>query len=429
MLIEIKPIQAAGPARQPDDERSNTMNVIKRSLMLFLMIFLLIVSVYQVDAAVNIQCPCSAGTPVSPDTGNIECTIGVRDIACRALTGGDGYIKMADGSDIYIFGFSDVTAVPEGDVMAMGMLNANFSAPTISVKEGQEFYLTLTNVGMAIRSDLFDPHTVHFHGFPNASSVFDGEPMSSAAVNMGASLTYYYNIVEPGTHMYHCHVEASEHMQMGMLGNLYVRPAQDDNAGLKDLGITPPLNQPYAGFAYNDGDGSTGYHASYPVQMAAFDPAFHFADENIQPLPFAEMKDTYPMLNGRGYPDTINTADILNVNLNPSQKIHSLVTASKGQKILLRISSLATVDFYTLTVLGIPMKVVGQGARILRGPDGKDLFYTTNSVTLGGGEAAEVILDTSNVAPGTYFLYTANLNNLSNDAEDFGGMMTEIVIN
>ena len=30
---------------------------------------------------------------------------------------------------------------------------------------------------------------------------------------------------------------------------------------------------------------------------------------------------------------------------------------------------------------------------------------------------------------GTYFLYTTNLDHLSNDAENFGGMMTEIVVN
>jgi hypothetical protein len=43
--------------------------------------------------------------------------------------------------------------------------------------------------------------------------------------------------------------------------------------------------------------------------------------------------------------------------------------------------------------------------------------------------AADAILDTTGVAPGTYYLYAANLNYLSNDNEDFGGMMTEIVIN
>ena len=78
----------------------------------------------------------------------------------------------------------------------------------------------------------------------------------------------------------------------------------------------------------------------------------------------------------------------------------------------------------------MPMKVVGKGARILRGADGgKNLYYNTNSVTLGGGESADVILDTTGVAPGTYFLYTTNLNYLSNNSEDYGGMMTEIVVN
>jgi FtsP/CotA-like multicopper oxidase with cupredoxin domain len=52
-------------------------------------------------------------------------------------------------------------------------------------------------------------------------------PDASISINMGATLTYFYNVVEPGTYMYHCHVEATEHMQMGMLGNLYVRPVQN----------------------------------------------------------------------------------------------------------------------------------------------------------------------------------------------------------
>jgi hypothetical protein len=42
----------------------------------------------------------------------------------------------------------------------------------------------------------------------------------------------------------------------------------------------------------------------------------------------------------------------------------------------------------------------------------------------------EVMIDTAdaNVAAGTYFLYTTNLNHLSNFEQDYGGMMTEIVI-
>jgi hypothetical protein len=198
----------------------------------------------------------------------------------------------------------------------------------------------------------------------------------------------------------------------------------------------------YTQFVYNDGDGSTGYDVEYPIQIGSFDPEFHDASMNVQPLPFANMRDTYPMLNGRGYPDTVNTAALPlspfpDNNDKRSQPVNSLITATAGQRILLRISNLNVTAFYTLTTLGLPMKVVGGGAHILRGPDpdgagplqGKDLYYDTASVTLGGGEAVDVIVDTTGAAPGKYFLYTTNLNYLSNNTEDFGGMMTEIVIN
>jgi FtsP/CotA-like multicopper oxidase with cupredoxin domain len=111
-----------------------------------------------------------------------------------------------------------------------------------------------------------------------------------------------------------------------------------------------------------------------------------------------------------------------------SQPVSSLISATQGEKILLRISNLNVTNFYTLTALGLTMKVVGTGARQLRGSDGKDLSYETMSVTLGGGEAKEVIIDTAGVPAGTYYLYTTNLNFLSNNQEDFGGMMTEIQI-
>ena len=121
---------------------------------------------------------------------------------------------------------------------------------------------------------------------------------------------------------------------------------------------------------------------------------------------------------------TVDGASINNDN--QSQKISALITAAAGEKILLRLSNLNVTNYYTVTTLGLPMRVVGGGAHIARGPGGKNLYYDTGSVTLGGGETAEVIVDTAGVTPGTYFLYTTNLNYLSNNDQDFGGMMTEI---
>ncbi len=377
------------------------------------------------DAAIFVQCPGDTNGDAVPD--------GAYDpnaLQCMHLTAGDGFISMADGKLQYMFGFSNVTGLTEDQIMSAGMLAANFPAPTIVLKQGQEFYLSLTNVGMVQRPDLFDPHTVHFHGFPNASSVFDGVPDASISINGGSTLTYYYNLVEPGTYMYHCHVEATEHMQMGMLGNLYVLPAQNNLPAGTDLnGFTHQAGYQYV---YNDGDGSTRYDVEVPIQIGSFDPVFHDASMNVQPLPFAEMKDRYPMLNGRGYPDTVEPAPLVPPAESGSaapQPVSSLVNANVGDKVLLRISNLNVTNFYTLATNGLKMHVVGTGARLLRGPDGKDTAYDTNSVTLGGGESVDVIIDTAGVAPGTYFLYTTNLNFLSNDGEDFGGMMTEIRIN
>ena len=56
--------------------------------------------------------------------------------------------------------------------------------------------------------------------------------------------------------------------------------------------------------------------------------------------------------------------------------------------------------FYTLDRLGIPMQVVGATRDCCAGPTGKNLYYKTNSVTLGGGESVDVILDTTGVASG-----------------------------
>ncbi|MBI5576764.1 MAG: multicopper oxidase domain-containing protein [Deltaproteobacteria bacterium] len=377
----------------------------------FLAGFLLLAGGGNSGAAVLVQC----GDPGNPKD------------KCMHLSSGDGFVTMADGKVLYTFGFGDITA--SADPLIDGMLAAEFTGPTISLDEGDRFFLNLTNVGMMMRPDLFDPHSLHWHGFPNASNIFDGEPHGTIGINMGSTLTYFYNVVEPGTYMYHCHVEATEHMEMGMLSNLYVRPRQNGTPlGTCDGGA------PCTMFAYNDGDGSTGYDVEYPIQVSGFDGYFHEQHIAVQPLPFHTLRVTYPVMNGRGYPDTVNPNPLPPPAENggkESQRVSSLINASPGQKVLLRLSSLSVHHDFTLAALGIPMRIVGRDARLLRGPDGKDLSYVTNSILLGSGETADAILDIPpDTAPGTrYFLYTTNLNFLSNDQEDFGGMMTEIRIN
>ncbi len=421
--------------------------------------------------ATFIQCPGDTSVPLDgvPDVPVFDdlAPFARRDIYCEHVSASDGFTTMADGRRLYMFGFATVTGVPEPDVLSAGSLAGQSASPSIVLDQGQELYLTLTNVGMQIRPDLFDAHTVHFHGYPNASVIMDGVPDNSISVNQGASLTYYYKLNEPGTYMYHCHVEATEHMQMGMMGNLYVRPAQNKlpdgtmlgshtHSNPDNTGSTHPADDdPTDGdmYAYNDLDASTRYDVEYAIQVSSWDGDFHQASEDVQPLPFAEMRDNYGLINGRGYPDAAdareldfphtpgsganpdNTASPLG-HLRTSQPVSSLITVNKtgGEtKLLLRLNNISITRFFSVaTTLGVPMKIVGGDQRISRGGGqntGVDFTYEASSVMMGGGETLDVIVDVSSVPQGTYFLYTTNLNYLSNDGEDYGGIMTEIVVN
>jgi FtsP/CotA-like multicopper oxidase with cupredoxin domain len=376
-------------------------------------------------------------------------------------------------------------------IMDVGVMNGNIPAPLIAFDEDDEMFLTLTNVGMIMRPDLFEQHTIHFHGYPNASSVYDGVPDASVAINIGGSFTYYYLAPDAGTYFWHCHITPPEHLQMGMVGQLYVRPRQNrvpNGESLygalqmqeKDLrtacrrpgdGVTPAvttvtdilcanavpatLNTVAQGvdkfgspqkYAYNDGDGSTAYDTEYALQIHGFDPNFHFVGMTFNPEGFASMKDKFFLLNGRSYPDTVQSGPMATQSsdgrVHYSQPLPSIISIPAGGKALLRIADLDVSEYQTLASLGIPMHVIGFNAKLLRDQAGNNLEYYSNSITLGGGESLDVILDASDASCGSvgcaatlypsgsvFYLYTPNLDHLSNDQENFGGLMTEVIIN
>jgi hypothetical protein len=201
-----------------------------------------------------------------------------------------------------------------------------------------------------------------------------------------------------------------------------------DNAGAKRAST--------GNYVYNDGDGSTYYDVEYPLQIHGFDPNFHFVGMTFNPEGFADMKDKYFLLNGRSYPDTVQSGPMQTQTADGashfSQPLPAIINIPVGGKALLRISDLDVSEYQTLASLGIPMTVVGYNAKLLRDQEGYNTEYLTNSITLGGGESLDVILDASDTSKykvgQKFFLYTPNLDHLSNDAENFGGLMTEVNI-
>lgn len=444
-------------------------------------------------------------------------------IRCQQVSGGDGFATMADGTQIYMFAFGPLSGLADvangqpgtelpgvfntmpgtqmavGDpglpgstsfnkfngavglayesgstvldghidprpLMDVGVMNGNQPAPLMAIDEDDEFFLTLSNVGMIMRPDLFEQHTIHFHGYPNASSYYDGVPDASVAIDIGGSMTYYYLAPEAGTYFWHCHITPPEHLQMGMVGQLYVRPRQNRvpsgaplyasvvmqqhdprtaSACTNDILCATPLpvvNTASHGndasgkptlYAYNDGDGTTAYDVEYPLQIHGFDPNFHFVGMTFNPEGFADMKDKYFLLNGRSYPDTVQPGTMQTPSsdgvMHDSQPLPSIINVPKNGRALLRISDLDVSEFQTLASLGLPMKVIALNARLLRDEAGNNMYYSTNSVTLGGGESVDVLLDATGATVGQkFYLYTPNLDHLSNDAENFGGLMTEV---
>ena len=409
-------------------------------------------SVFNTDNATVLD-SLSIGAPVNQSDG----TLTVNGTAnAYTFNGAVGYARDPAVSGYPLDGHVDPRLV-----MDVGVMNANMPAPLMAIDEDDEFFLTLTNVGQVMRPDLFEQHTVHFHGYPNASAFYDGVPDASVAINIGGSFTYYYLAPDAGTYFWHCHISPPEHLQMGMVGQLFVRPRQnrvaaggnlynslvqqqgDKRTACNTEGIlcSTPLPAADTGatratsglYAYNDGDGSTHYDVEYPIQIHGFDPNFHFVGMTFNPESFTDLKDKYFLLNGRSYPDTVQpgtmTTQSTDGTLHASQPLPTIINIPAGGRALLRIADLDVTEYQTLASLGIRMHVVGLNARLLRDMAGNNMAYDSNSITLAGGESIDVILDAAGYAAGQkFYLYTPNLDHLSNDAENFGGLMTEINI-
>ena len=158
------------------------------------------------------------------------------------------------------------------------------------------------------------------------------------------------------------------------------------------------------------------------------------------------------MLNGRVYPDTLapngsidpfNPVRDANGDLIPTpgyehlqyQPLSALVKCNAGERVLLRFANLGFKEA-AMTMPGIPMKVVGRDATLMRSRDGTDTSYLTDTLSFGAGESFDVIFTAPALQtprppsdPGydTYMLYNRNFmrsNNLANGG--FGGQATEV---
>jgi FtsP/CotA-like multicopper oxidase with cupredoxin domain len=348
----------------------------------------------------------------------------------------------------YIFGFRDVTHLTDTQ-RENQQFKAQHNAPFFwadqydDVLNPNELRVQLTNLGLHLRPDLTDAHTIHWHGFRNVIPFYDGEPHGSISVPVGQLFTYVYRPRDPGTYMFHCHVEDVEHVTMGMTSIVFVRPLQNGDTSF----------YPSGKYAYNDGDGSTGYDRENALFLSEIWAKGHWGDAHIQESDWSTFKADFSLLNGRVHPYTLlpnSPVDLTNsihaltfqtdgngdLMTNPGYEHlqynphSSLVTCNAGERVLLRFANLGFREA-AMTLAGIKMNVVGRDASPMIGRDGTDTSYMTNTILMGAGESYDCIFEApAYEGPGpydTYILYNRRYTQESNlSPGGSGGQRTEV---
>jgi len=306
----------------------------------------------------------------------------------------DGFIRLPTNAepcpnttytdDVYVWGFvgglysQDGTVInpqfadtPENRALLIG--TATIPSPRIDCEQGDHVYILLVNLGMTVPDVPQDPHTVHLHGLHVATQV-DGFPELSFGVPMGEAVVYYFPAENPGTYMYHCHQEASQHIQMGMYGALVIYPSRDS---LAEAGVEIPPGATNRNFAYNHA--STYYDKDYVMLLSDLDSTWHKAvhdnDPTFNPVDY---KPDWWLVNGRAFPDTLKS--------HPMPGYESYVHVVSGQTFLLRMINMG----YQV----VPWHIHGWHFHVT-GKDAMRLEYHLMGFTqtIGSGETWDLLLE------------------------------------
>ena len=363
----------------------------------------------------------------------------------------DGFVSMPEGAEpvppffpdpgapkpftTYVFGIRDLTGMSDAQKFAQKG-KAQITAPFLFCEQGQDFRVHLHNLGETLRPiGNPDNHTIHWHGFPNQIVYFDGVPDNSLAVPIGRELTYRYIPEDPGTYMYHCHIDDVEHVHLGLTGLVFVHPALSRATGKK--------------YAYNDP--ATQYDREYGILLTEIDNHAHFNDAHNQDTDWSDYKAAFRLMNGRAWPDTVELnvdptaatlGDLERLRYNPHS---SLIQANEGEKVLIRVANLGFEE-HSIVLSGIEMNLVGRDAKPLTAgrPDygvdppvagGRaDISTRTYRLDLGPGESRDAIITaptfSNHEAFDVYPFYDRNYSFVNKETtaagDGFGGQRTEV---
>ncbi len=225
------------------------------------------------------------------------------------------------------FTYNGIVTVPDGAPAPTGGLvtaaeaqfqgNAQFPAPLIYATTGQVVEIRLKNLGVTVPTAPNDPHSIHLHGLDvdaandgvpetsigaiPANLCADGTTSNDCSANLGPTpgagnvVVYMFTPKIAGTYMYHCHQEASIHVQMGMYGALIIYNPGDLSS------ITGPGPNSRGGRLYG-----WPYDKDYVLLESEIGTPQHVAEEFSGDYNPVNYHPAYWFLNGLSFPNTIH---------------------------------------------------------------------------------------------------------------------------
>jgi len=123
--------------------------------------------------------------------------------------------------------------------------NAMLPGPELRVTEGDK-------VRVLLRNGMPESTVIHFHGLQGVANAMDGVGnLTQPPVKPGQMFTYEFVAKNPGTHMYHSHINSMKQVAGGLLGAFIVEPKDKSTSPAYDKEYTLVLNDTVLGFTIN----------------------------------------------------------------------------------------------------------------------------------------------------------------------------------
>lgn len=233
--------------------------------------------------------------------------------------------------------------------------NGTVPGPTIHIRQGDTLRVILTN-------HLPAPTTIHWHGMAVPADM-DGTPgFSQAPVQPGQSFIYQFVVQQPGTYIYHTHVDDLNQLDRGLYGAVVVEPNASD---------TERVDRDYL--------------------MLISSWRIYSSTEN------------YFSINGKSYP------------------LGKPFMVRRGQRIRIREIDISGTEFHTMHLHGHHFQVVAVDGQ----PVAPERRQSMATVTLGPGEMRDIEF-VADAPPGTWMFHCHVADHMMNGDRGPGGLISAV---